>query len=273
MPFADTLPPHHGPERNRAILDAVNAGKGQIQWALVTASIPGHTAVFRVFADSLRIDGLRVNVSAALQQRILDRYKCLSLTPHLLDLMWAQREVTLHPFPQPITSDTSAMIAHSRKIDEALEALGNPPGLVSTVGKIWALTNTLVTKPGRAVNAGWHFEGNDFQGIKGEVNPSLLKDKRGQYVRMIQGPGSAHDYTHDDYSQILLGVHRECIVDNEPALTADVMTSRDLCGLISHEGPLKITRFPGIPDECLRVPFETVSRGPVEHPTVYDMLT
>lgn len=186
-----------GPDRESAILGYISDGRFQVEYSTIKSSHGEHEAEFQVFSDALKVEGIRVNVSAETQQKIADMLGCLLLTPKLANLMWLQREVTLHPFPRPITATTEAMVEHSTKIDAALTKLGNPTGLIQTTGKHWVVDNEIPA--GKSMNYGWHFEGSNFQGIGGEVCATLSRDGHGQYIRLIQGRGTAHDMHHVDY--------------------------------------------------------------------------
>ncbi len=205
-----------------------------------------HRAIFRVFSDALKMDGVRINASADTEQKIADLLDCLLLTPKIADLIWLQRETTLFPSPQTISDTTEAMVAHSERIDGALNLLGGSKGLLSTVGKHWVLDNDILAHPGCVENYGWHFEGHSFMGIDGEVTASLIKDASGQHIRLIQGRGWRHNKAHVDYSQTVVLVSSECEVDGHPMKLADVLRSPELAPLASHNGPLKLLRLPHV---------------------------
>jgi hypothetical protein len=246
------LPAKEGPEREGAIFQAVLDGRTTNEWAKVTSTHDDHTAEFNVFADALKLNGVRVNVSAETKQKIADAMGCLLLTPKLADLIWQQRQVTLVPSPQSITASTRAMVEHSARVDAQLEKLGNPTGLICTVGKLWVIDELLAQKPNKAMNYGWHFEGSSFQGLTGEVAASLYKDpKTKQYGRLIQGRGTAHDFHHSDYSQICVLVARTCTVDGGERDLEDILRSADLASLASHTGKMTVLRQPGVPVEVV----------------------
>jgi len=240
------LPPNVGPDREAIILQAVLDGKASVSWSKVTSNYEGHVGEFNVFSDALKLSGVRVNVSAETEQKIADAMGCLLLTPKLADLLWAQAGVILTPKPRPITASTRAMVEHSFDIDKELEALGYPTGLMQTVGKHWVIDELLAQKPGRAMNYGWHFRGQSFGGLKGEVTASLLKDSTGQYVRLIQGRGTAHDMHHADYSQICVLVARSCTIDGVEMDLEAVLKDPVLAHLASHTGKMTIFRQPGV---------------------------
>jgi len=238
-----SLPPNATPAREQAILDYVQQGNCEFSWATVTSNYNGHTAEFQVFADALKIEGVRVNVCAKTEQLIADVLDCMLLTPKLADLAWLQRAVTIKPHTRAFSETTADMIAHSAQIDADLQALGSPSGLVCTVGKHWVLDNAIAGKIYAgvpvAMNYGWHFDGPTFQGQSWEQCASIAS-------RLIQGRGTRHDMHHVDYSQICVLVSNHCTVDGTDMALTDVLTSPDLAPLASHQGVLNVLRQPGV---------------------------
>ena len=232
----------------QAVLDAVRTGRAQFEYATVTSQAGGHTGTFRVFADALKIDGVRISCSATLEQQVADVLGCCLLTPRLADLAFQQRQVDVKPYPMPIASTVGAMVKESATVDKAV---GGRVGLVQTVGKHWVLTNTLVGKKAgsgqAACNYGWQFSGDLFGGQRwgSAVTPGL---------RCIQDMGWAHDVHHADYSQTCVLVSRQCTVDGRPADLSAVLADPQLSALVSHEGPLRILRQPGVPQLDQRTP-------------------
>ncbi len=228
--------------RDALISQRVASNNFEVVWAPVTSSAKGHTGVFQVMADGLKMDGVRINVSATLEQQIADRLNCSLLTPKLSDLRWTQRGTLLPPMPQPIVMDTKSMVEQSAKIDQAVAAKGGARGIVATVGKDWVVSNQLPKHPGKGENYGWQYEGQSFQNQKWEsaVTPPL---------RVVQGQGWFHDPTHVDYSQVCVLVRRDCVVDGRAMDIRDVMTDPELAWLVSHDGRMSITRQPGVPEQ------------------------
>lgn len=238
-----SCPPQAGPARDAWILTQIEAGDFEVPLQAIEVQAGGHVGVFHVFSDALKVGGVRINVSADLQQQIADLLGAMLLTPRLADLVWQNRVVDLDPKPMPITSSTAAMIEQSNKIENAIpdSDKGQP---VNTVGKHWTLVKSIFSDSAKAkrkaANYGWHFEGSNFQGIKGEATVSLPG------VRVIQGVGTVHDISHTDYSQICQLALRSCIVDGEERDLADIYTDPELAVLVSHEGPLPGWRQPGV---------------------------
>lgn len=257
------IPPKAGAERNEYILNAIRNHQYDVPFGTVTSQTPDgkHTAKFQVFADALKIDGIRINVSAALAQQIADLLGCSLPTAKLMDLTFMQRDVTLPPFPAAkigvnlsVMDSTEAMIKESQMIDSALAAQGNPTGIINTVGKGWVLDNGMLDAFGKpkllsgvpmAVNYGWAFE-NTYDGQKFDPSASAPS-----LVRVIQGRGYRHDCKHTDYSQMCLLVDRNCTVDGQNADLLDVFKDPELAKLASHEGVLKVLRQPGTPGDPL----------------------
>lgn len=242
-----SCPPQAGPERDAWLLAQIQASRGEATLQEITVEANGHQGRFQVFAEPLRVGGVRINASAALQQQIADALGCVFLTPRLADLVFANRSVTLPPMPRPITSSTEAMLEQSKKVGAAV-----PPdaaGIVDTEGKYWVLVKSIFSDSARAArkaaNYGWHFVGSNFQGITGEatVSPALLPG-----VRVIQGVGTVHNDQHTDYSQIVRLAMRSCLIDGQERDLADVLMDPELAPLVSHEGPLPGWRQPSVDD-------------------------
>lgn len=238
-----TCPQQPGPQRDEWILDAIRNGEGQARWEEISIETNGHTASFFVLADALMIEGVRINVSADLQQRIADVLGCLLLTPQLADMIWAARSWTVPPYTIPpvnggIPMDTATMIAQSRKIDDALEAQGyDGTGIVQTTGKHWILGAPSAAK---ARNYGWHFTGSAGYAA---ATPYA------KGARVWQQPGTAHNAQHVDYSQVCVLVARNCTVDGHADFDlGDVLQSDQLWPLASYEGPVN-QRQPGVNEE------------------------
>jgi hypothetical protein len=238
VPF--DLPPVAGPARDKAILTHIEAGDFEAPFATITSTWNGHTADFYVFADALKIAGVRINVSAYLEQQIADLLSCSLMTAKVADLRWAQRAVTLPPYPRPIANSTAVMVNQSSVIDVALSATGYQTGIVETTGKNWLIDTLLDKHPGRAINYGWHFDGT-FQGKTWDQSVTGS-------ARVIQGRGWAHDSAEVDYSQVCILVSRTCVIDGTEKFDLwELLRDSGLAPLASAQGVLKTMRQPGVP--------------------------
>lgn len=247
MPFPESLA-----QRGAYILDQVRLGLYEIPWLPITSVYNGHAARFWVSGDAMKVDGVRVNVTAMLQQQIADIIGAMLPTPRIVDLIYMEADIVLQPMPMPITSSTVAMVDQSRKIDAAVvKVVGSIDAakgrIVSTVGKTWVVANGLLTHPGMAENYGWHFRGATFGGKAWEVNASLAKDPvTGQYLRLIQGEGWFHSSSHTDYSQNALFVLTKAELDGATVDINSILSDPSLAPLANHNGVLRVLRQPNV---------------------------
>lgn len=245
MALPSSFPALPGPARDAAILGAIQAGNYEINWAEVTSSVSGHAATFRIFADALKIYGVRVTVSAWLEQTLADMLGCSLLTAKLADLLFAQRAITLLPHTQPATAamvSTVAMVAQSSWIDTQLEGVSS--GIVQTIGKHWIIDNLFATNAataGKAINYGWHMTSASFQGTTWPKSVTLPN------VYTIQNRGWAHAPQEVDYSQNCVLVANDCLVDGASTSLQKVFQDPVLSYLANADGILKVLRQPGVP--------------------------
>lgn len=256
-------------QRETYILEAVKAGKVEYYWAPIVSYAGENEATFYVTTDALKIEGVRVNVSATLQQQIADLLDAMLLTPKLADLRFHAAEQRLLPQPRPITNDTAVMIQQSAKIDKLIKSKAYAADkIIDTVGKHWCISNELKSLPSKmAMNYGWHFAGGStMQGIKGHPCDSKLIDPVSKIVyHTIQPSATAHDRNHSDYSQICILVKKDCIVNGQPARLDQILQDKNLAMLGSHEGPLAVLRQNGVPElDPLKDLDTPVGPGPTE---------
>lgn len=227
------------------ILAAVRAGDYEVRWATVRAEHAGHVAFFEVFADALKVGGVRVTATAEEAQVIADAIGCSLLTTKLADLIWEQRAVTLPPLTAtrlgiPLDrrmEQWPAIVTHSRAIDRALEGVEVPEGaIVSTVGKHWVVDNDLegqlLEGDALAMNHGWHrLNGPPIQ-VRGKRH-----NKRGSR----------------DYSQTLVFAGLSCVVDDVRLPLREVVADPELAPLANYAGRLRVLRQPGVPETASSV--------------------
>jgi hypothetical protein len=249
-PRGGTAPsfPESVPARDAYVLDAVkkNSSDVFIRWGVVRSSIQGHEAEFRVFADAMKVQGVRVTLTAAGQQHVADALGCSLLTLKLADLIWAQRQATLAPITMSSTQHdlevmgtVARMVEYSRKVDAAIAALPSAPdGIVSTVGKHWVIDDALdlPAHKGMAENYGWH---------NTSFGPACATPAGGAGCHVIQDPGWRHDLGHTDYSQNCVLVSRQCRVDGQITDLFKVLQDPVLAFLANHTGKMHVLRQPG----------------------------
>jgi hypothetical protein len=235
-------------DREKYILDRVIAGEFEAVWVSVEYAASGFVAKFDVMEDALKIDGVRVNVSAKLQQNLADLFDASLMTAQIADLVYTRAVRRIDPAPMPISSTVASMIKHSGNVDKKLKSLSLSVGLVADPGKHWILDKKLELDPRKACNYGWHFTGDSYQGIKGFSVPSSINKLNGFVVKVIQPNATAHDALHSDYSQVCQLVSQTCWVDGVEKRFSDLLVDPRLSILVNHQGPLKITRQPGVPE-------------------------
>jgi hypothetical protein len=227
-------------EREQYILSRVQEGDFDLQWVPVTHIEAGKTIKLFVSSDVLKVHRVRVNVSATLSQQVCDLTGSMLLTPKIADIIYRNRDRTLEPLPQVITSRTDAMIEQSKKIDGLLGGT-NELELKDTLGKYWVLSNKL--SGDLAMNYGWHFADTSFQGMVGSSCASgLINSKNGAAFRVIQPPGLRHDRFHVDYSQVHRAVLKVCHLNGVETTLDKVFRDREHAFLVSHEGVLNVHR-------------------------------
>lgn len=243
-----SFPPVAGLKREQYFLDRFKASDFDpfIWHTIRSIDDAGNELLLQVTSDALKMDGIRINLSAKTTQLVADLLWASLLTPKLADLIWLQRDVTIEPKLRAFGSSTVLMISHSEAINRVLkaDALYLPEtSLVSTVGKHWVLDNAIagkfINRVAVAMNYGWHFDGAGFQSIKGEL--AVLPEAK----RLIQGRGTRHDCNHTDYSQTASFMSRICTLNGVEHDLVDIMVSAQWAHLVSHQGPLLITRQPG----------------------------
>lgn len=174
-----------------SVVDKVAAGDFEHEW--VEAVLDGHEVLLS--RDALKVDGVRVSVTATEAQKIADLLGAMLPTPEVLDLRYELASVKIPPLPSDVVSTSDK--AHSQRVDKMC---GGIHGIIANVGKHWVLHPAVSATV--AVLYGWHVDGwagGLWRGIK--VYPPA-SDKTDAHV--IQAPSTAHNLHHKDYSMTLV---------------------------------------------------------------------
>lgn len=240
--------------REARTLDAVRSGRAVFDWVPMLSYKDGQIATFYVFGDALKIDGVRVNAGARLQQQIADLLGARLLTPQLSDLRYASASIQIPPQPMAIAASLAAEREHSERVDRAIAKVAGSSSpvrgrIIAPVGKDWTLGRALATHPGKAQNYGWQFKGKSpgasFEGIKGHA-PSVLPDF--EDFSVIQPAATAHGLDQDDYSQTVVLVRQAAELNGQPTTIDRILTDPAFAMLASAEGVLPFVRQPGVPE-------------------------
>jgi hypothetical protein len=230
--------------REQMLLDYVQKGYATWgSWQDVTWAENGHTVIFRVLPDGVKIEGVRIDASATLTQLIADELEAILPTAKMCDIIWQKAPIKLAPLTRQITSRTSAMIDESNRIDMAI---GERRGLVGNLGKYWCLSNKLledspgcggtfppVKVPDVAANYGWYVKSGSSAAASGNL-------------RVIQPLSRCHNRFHTDYSQLCQLVAQQAVLDGQSVDIRDILTGEtSIASLLSSEGTLKTVRQPG----------------------------
>ena len=233
--FWDSLPEQPCEERENIILGAIEAGDfDPIVWTPLGVGLEsGQDLLLQVATDALKIDGIRITVTMTTMQKIVDTLGHAFPTSKISDLIRQHADVIIGACTQTPDSKmayTSRMIQHSQAVDAKLTG---KVGLPCTVGKDWVLSNKLVGQPDKSANYGWHDQGASY------TSPGGLK--------LWQNLGTVHDRWHVDYSQGVRLISRNCTLNGEPRDLLELLQDPQIAKLLSYEGPLQLTRMPGVP--------------------------
>jgi hypothetical protein len=231
-------------DREKFIFEQVLNGNFEASWVQLEYQLSEKKVKLDVMHDALKVAGVRVNVSAKLQQQLADVFDASLLTAQIADLMFIHATHVLNPSPQPISSTTASMLLHDSRVTKQLGTYSS--GIISTVGKHWILDKKLEQSKNVACNYGWHFVGSSFQGIKGYPAASQFRQKNSKPVNVIQPNATAHDSSHTDYSQICQLVSQQCWIDGVEHRFSDLLQDSNMCSLVNHNGTLKNIRQPGV---------------------------
>lgn len=144
---------------------------------------------FWTSGDALKLDGVRVPVTARLAQAIADQRGFTLPTPKMVDLAHAAAGKTLRAIPLPISSS----VATTEKYSLRLDAAAGPEKFVRTTGKDWVIHPRMSSRV--AINYGMH-----------DVAAPYWNDQR--TWRVWQPEGGTHSPEHQDYSQLLTAYSR-----------------------------------------------------------------
>jgi len=264
-------PDEAGPTRSAKIVQAVQSGDFEHQWCPIDLTDGANTLRVLVSCDALEIEGVRVNVTARIQQEIADILGAVLLTPKLVDQIFknATPANRLSPSRQmrPITSSTAGMIEHSQKVDEigADSGAAIPPP-VANPGKDWVLAKVIFTPGARAKDKAANYGWLTRERLLGSDGPTVSLPG----VLAVQTVGTHHDATnHTDYSQIARFAHRSAVFNGQTVDLADVYTGRapaEATALVSHEGALPSAQQPGVVSNGGPIPLPTPGGAPPPPP-------
>lgn len=237
------------------LVQAIKDGRAIVEWATVYSEHAGHKLRLSVMRDALKVDGVRWPATAKHMQEVADVLNAMLPTPKVLDLVWLEagrfgtqfNPVINHQYPgKRVIVALMPVVDVSNLVDEKIKAAVDTGGIIASVGKYWVLTNKLLDGKfgvAQACNYGWHSTTAPYLGVTSSL-------------KVWQPLSSRHNSDHVDPSQVVRLMHREAWLTRpgEEAELVDlhqVAMDPELAPLISHEGPLRVLRQPGVPDPQL----------------------
>lgn len=232
------------------VVDEVKAGRARFEWSEIRSEHQGNVLYISVFRDAMKFDGVRVPANALQMQRIADELTCMLMTPKVVDMIWLQAGIRFDPvyrIGKRIVADCTVEAVHE-EIERKIEAAGGDDGrsLIDSVGKYWVLTNKLANpsillyKTRNACNYGWCSSDGIYQGVTAGV-------------KVWQSPGYKHNDEHADPSQTIRLMYRFARLfrkggKEEHVDLHDVLSSKELAPLVSHEGTVTYLRQYRVPE-------------------------
>jgi hypothetical protein len=178
-------------------------------------------------------DFLRLPLTPTTAQQIADVLGMQLLTPWMVFQRWRAAPVKL--IPTPISPNKGASMAqfvlHNQLIEQARQGRS---GIVEGAKKSVVVGN--LYRPGKVLIFGWY-----------RPAPDVFDDKQPMTAtnRQPRQPYSnVHGDFYLDYSHGFPLMLPEMEVEGKTMLTEDVMKHPELWKLVSHEGPLRMTRYP-----------------------------
>jgi hypothetical protein len=172
------------------VIARVRKGEGTYDWVPVPG-VPGVDC----FQDALKLDGIRVPVTARTAQTLADLFAGSLSTALLEDRIYQGAALRVVPRPSSgvelgidIRSDRAVEIFNEDLDQQIANAGGLQTGIVASVGKAWVLDRVLATSPQKAANYGMHAPSAPLRAL----TPGL---------RVYQDLGWVHNADHWDYSQ------------------------------------------------------------------------
>jgi hypothetical protein len=251
MGLPSDFPKRAGLARDKYLLAALDDGRITPVWHPLRVAANSHVAVFQVLSDALKLDGVRLSTSAYNLQQIADKLGASLMTPRLIDWCFRNADVVIPPQTiYPPDDSSAALEKESQKIEDAiLAATGGVGlsygGLLAPIGKNWCLSNVLVSAaPKHAALYGWACK-------PGYTPPPGVMLHKGTLtgISNIQPLATPHDQNYSDYAMLISLVRRDCTLDGVSRDLHDLLQSADptVWSLVSHEGPLRLLRQPGVP--------------------------
>ena len=183
-----------------------------------------HKIAFRVSPDYLAVgsdeDFVRVPLTPYIAQHIADMVGCVLPTRKMVDDIYQHTDSKLAPLPLTEERESLAtFLEHHQLVQRQLQ--NQPARFVAGIKKDVVITKEVAKRPGHVAIYGWH---------KLDGKP-------------IQPLTTVHVDWYVDYSHGIRLVDQWAEVDGKAMLVRDVLQDKNLCSLLSDEGPLDAASY------------------------------
>ncbi len=244
---------------------ALSDGSADYRFEPVFVTWQGYRLQCLTLADSIRINGTRVALSAFDLQRVADWLDCVLPTPKLLDCRYHQSRrdgVVIEPVFRHggrvaallAAAEYSALV-DARIADVAARDNRMTDGLVGGAGKTWVICAHLAEQSrhgiASAYNYGWFTRADPNCTW---TSPTATPLGRVTVAQAVASPWSnyLHNDEHVDPSQGTFGLFAQEALLTHPDQTQELVRLENLltcpymAPMVSHEGSLAVTRQPRV---------------------------
>ena len=212
----------------------------------------GNTATLQVASDVLAVgpanDSLRPPLTPLVAQDIANLSGALLPTPWLVYQIWRQSPIKLTPTSIAAIlrqsnqgPDMGQYVAHSQFLDRQIQGVLSStdrrvtgPEMISGAKKDIVVSN--IYQPKKVLIFGWYRPAPDvFDDRQPMESPTR---------QPVQPNSNLHAAGYVDYSHGIRLIHPMALVNGRPMATEDLYRHPTLSKLVSHEGAVKVTRYP-----------------------------
>lgn len=236
--FLSTYAKKPWPAWELAAVDLAKKG-GMVDWGfqevvIKRGDLTGKLRIQRdVFAIGTPEDFVRLPLGPERAQEVANEFGWMLETPLVSYLAWRSASIKLprHPMTPNRGASLDQIAEHSRVVDNQI---AGRHGLVAGHKKSVVVGN--LYKPGKVLIFGWYKPEPD---VFDDKSPLTNPDRQPR-----QPYSNIHANAYLDYSHGIRFVAGTMEVNGQELLLSDVMTHPQLSALVSHEGPLRMTRYP-----------------------------
>lgn len=201
----------------------------------ITVEEKGNKLTYFVAPDVLcvgnDVDYVRVCLNGYTAQTVCNSFNCILPTKKIADQIFLNADLKLMPTSMGANFSmitTKTLYDHNSIIEK--QRNGRNFTLITGHKKDIVYSKHLLVDRSRLAIYGWF----------------MPHPTNGRAVQAIQGPtpnATSHDVLYQDYSQSVRLISRTAMLNGQPVDLHKVLLDRDLCYLISDEGPLDVAKM------------------------------